>query len=276
VAIPRPSGSRTRIAVLVLASVTLLTVGLRDAPVVRDVREGAATVVSPVEGAADAVTRPFRNAWHGVTDYEDLRDENDRLRAQVTDDDAGAVRATDAEQQLAELSAALDLPYAADVPTVAARVVSGPRSNFSHAVEIDKGTDDGLAVGMPVVTGAGLVGRISQASGSRATVELLTDPDFRVGVRLADSGQLGTARGRGRDEPMTVDTAIDADVEVARDTGLVTSGVDRSAYPAGIPVGKVTSTRQGSGGLALDLVIDPLADIDNLSYVSVMRWESQG
>ena len=275
-AIPRPSGSRTRIAVLVLASVTLLTVGLRDAPVVRDVREGAATVVSPVEGAADAVTSPFRNAWHGITDYEDLRDENERLRAQVTDDDTGAVRATDAEQQLAELSAALDLPYAGDVPTVAARVVSGPRSNFSHAVEIDKGTDDGLAVGMPVVTGAGLVGRISQASGSQATVELLTDPDFRVGVRLADSGQLGTARGRGRDEPMTVDTAIDADAEVARGTGLVTSGVDRSAYPAGIPVGRVTSTRQGSGGLALDLVIDPLADIDNLSYVSVMRWESQG
>jgi rod shape-determining protein MreC len=276
VAIPRPSGSRTRIAVLVLASITLLTVGLRDAPIVRDVREGAATVVSPVEGAADAVTRPFRNAWHGITDYEDLRDENERLRAQVTDGDAGAVRATDAERQLAELSAALELPYAADVPTVAARVVSGPRSNFSHAVEIDKGTDDGLAVGMPVVTGAGLVGRISQASGSHSSVELLSDPDFQVGVRVADSGQLGTARGRGRDEPMTVDTAIDADAEVRRGTGLVTSGVDRSAYPAGIPVGRVTSTRQGSGGLALDLVIDPLADIDNLSYVSVMRWESQG
>jgi rod shape-determining protein MreC len=276
VAIPRPSGSRTRIAVLVLASVTLLTVGLRDAPVVRDVREGASAVISPVEGAADAVTRPFRNAWHGVTDYEDLRDENEQLRQQVADGDASEVRQSDAEQQLSELSAALDLPYAADVPTVAARVVSGPRSNFSHALEIDKGTDDGLAVGMPVVTGAGLVGRISRASGSEATVELLTDPDYRVGVRVASSGELGTARGRGRDEPMTVDTAIDIDAEVADGTGLVTSGVDRSAYPAGIPVGEVTSTRQGSGGLALDLVIEPLADIDNLSYVSVMRWQASG
>jgi rod shape-determining protein MreC len=276
VAIPRPSGSRTRLAVLILASVTLLTIGVRDAPVVREVREGASTVISPVEGAADAVTKPFRNAWNGITDYEDLQDENERLRTELAEAGEGDVRNADAEQQLAELSAALDLPYAGDVPTVAARVVSGPRSNFSHAIEIDKGTDDGLAVGMPVVTGAGLVGRISQASGSQASVELLTDPDFRVGVRLADSGQLGTARGRGRDEPRTVDTAIDADAEVARETGLVTSGVDRSAYPAGIPVGKVTSTRQGSGGLALDLVIDPLADIDNLSYVSVMRWEAQG
>jgi rod shape-determining protein MreC len=276
VAIPRPSGSRTRIVVLVLASVTLLTVGMRDAPVVRDMRETASDVVGPIEGAADAVTKPFRNAWHGITDYEDLQSENERLRQQVADGDASEVRASDAEQQLAELSAALDLPYAADVPTVAARVVSGPRSNFSHAVEIDKGTDDGIAIGMPVVTGSGLVGRISRASASRATVELLTDPEFRVGVRLATTGQLGTAEGRGRDEPLSVDTAIDEDAEVPDGTGLVTSGVDRSAYPAGIPVGEVTSTREGSAGLALELVVDPLADIDNLAYVSVMRWEGEG
>jgi rod shape-determining protein MreC len=160
---------------------------------------------------------------------------------------------------------------------VAAQVVSGPRSNFSHAIEIDKGTDDGLAVGMPVVTGGGLVGRISRASGSTATVQMVTDPEFRVGVRVAETGELGTARGRGRDEPLTVDTAIDPDTEVPDGTGLVTSGVDRSVYPAGIPVGEVTSTRAGSGGLALELVIEPLIDVDRLSYyVSVLRWEPEG
>ena len=272
-AIPRPSGSRTRLAVLVLASVTLLTIGVRDAPVVRELREGASTVFSPVEGAADAVTKPFRNAWNGITNYEDLQDENERLREELAERGEGDVRDADAEQQLAELSAALDLPYAANVETVTARVVSGPRSNFSYAVEIDKGTDDGLAVDQPVVTAAGLVGRISRATGSTATVELLTDPEFRVGVRLASTGELGTARGRGRDEPLSVDTAIDEDAEVPEGTGLVTSGVDRSAYPAGIPVAEVRSTREGSGGLALELEAAPYTDLDNLSYVSVMQWE---
>lgn len=272
-AIPRPSGSRTRLAVLILASVTLLTIGVRDAPVVRELREGVSTVVSPVEGAADAVTKPFRNAWNGVTDYEDLQDENERLRAELAESDGEGVRAADAERQLAELSAALDLPYAANVEAVAARVVSGPRSNFSYAVEIDKGTDDGLAVDMPVVTAAGLVGRVSQATGSTSTVELITDPEYRVGVRLTTTGELGTALGRGRDEPMAVDTAIDEDAEIAEGTGLVTSGVDRSAYPAGIPVAEVSATREGSGGLALELDVEPYADLDNLSYVSIMLWE---
>jgi rod shape-determining protein MreC len=275
-AISPPTGSRTRFVILVLASITLLTVGLRDAPVVREVREGASVVLNPVQGAVDTVTAPVRNAWHGVTDYDDLQRENDKLRAQVEAADANGVRASDAERQLSELSASLDLPWAGNVKTATARVVSGPRSNSSHAVEIDKGTDDGVAVGMPVVTGAGLVGRVSQATGGSSTVELLTDPEFLVGVRLSTTGDLGTARGQGRHDPLSVDSAISPSAKVPKGTGVVTSGVDRSAYPPGIPVGTVTATRQGSGGLALDLDVDPLVDVEQLSYVSIMLWTDKG
>ncbi len=274
-ALSPPTGSRTRMTVLVLASVTLVVVGLRDVPVVRDLREGAATVLSPVESAISTVTSPVRNAWHGITDYDEVRAENDRLRAELAESEAAAIGQSDAEHRLADLSASLDLPFAGDVPAVTARVVSGPRSNFSYALEIDKGTDDGLAVGMPVVTGGGLVGRISQATSGTARVELLTDPEFRVGVRLATTGALGTAQGQGRDEPLTVDSSIAPGTEVEAGTGVVTSGVDRSAFPPGIPVGKVDSVREGSGSLALELVVDPLVGTDEFSYVTVLQWQPE-
>jgi rod shape-determining protein MreC len=273
VAISRPSGSRTRLAVLLLASVTLLTFGVRDVPVIRDAREGVGNVLEPVVGAVQAVTRPIGNAWDGLTSDEGLESENRRLRTELEEAEAQAVAGQDAEQQMAELQRATDLPYVGDVPTIAAQVSSGPRSNFSHAIEISKGTDDGIAVGMPVVTGGGLVGRVSRASGSTSTVELVTDPQFKVGVRVAGSGFLGTAEGRGRDEQLFVDTGIDPDSEVLPDTGLVTSGVDRSAYPAGIPVGKVTESRKAPGGLALELEARPLVDVDALTFVSVLQWE---
>jgi rod shape-determining protein MreC len=272
-ALSPPTGSRTRVVVLVLASVTLVVVGLRDVPVVRDLREGAADVVSPIEGAISTVTSPVRNAWHGITDYEDVRRENDRLQAELAETEAAGIGQSDAEHQLADLSASLDLPFAGDVPKVTARVVSGPRSNFSHAIEIDKGADDGVVVGMPVATGGGLVGTVTQTTGSTAQVGLITDPEFRVGVRLATTGDLGTARGQGRDEPLAVDSSISPRAEVAPDTGMVTSGVDRSAFPPGIPVGTVSSVREGSGGLALELVVEPLVDVDQLSYVTVLQWQ---
>lgn len=267
------TASRRRITVLVVASVTLVMFGLRDVPLVRDLRDGAAAVLDPVEGAIATVTSPFGNAWHGLTDYEDVKRENARLEAELAEVDAAAIRTSDAEHQLNDLSAALSLPFVGDVPAVTARVLSGPRSNFSHAVEIDKGTDHGLVVGMPVVTGGGLVGRVVQASGGTAQVELITDPEFRVGVRLATTGELGTAEGRGRGEQLSVDSSISPSVDVPRGTGLVTSGVERSTFPPGIPVGTVDSTSEGSGGLALELIVDPLVDVEQLSYVSVLLWQ---
>jgi rod shape-determining protein MreC len=272
-AISPPTGSRTRLAVLVAASVTLVTLGLRDAPVVRDLREGAATVTDPIESAVDTATSPIRNAWHGVSDYDDLQAENERLRQELDEAGAADISGTDAQRQLSDLSLVLDLPYATDIPKVVARVVSGPRSNFSHAVEIDKGGDDGLAVGMPVATGAGLAGRITQVTANSATVDLITDPEIRVGVRLASTGDLGTARGQGRGDPLVVDSSIAPRTQIAEGTGVVTSGVDRSAYPPGIPVGTVSSSRAGSAGLALELVVEPSVDFDRLSYLTVLQWQ---
>jgi rod shape-determining protein MreC len=273
-AISPPTGSRTRMIVLVLASVTLVVVGLRDVPVVRDLREGASTVVSPVEDAIGTVTSPIRNAWHGVSDYEDLQRENDRLQEQLAESESTAIEQSDAERQLADLSASLNLPFAGDVPKVTARVVAGPRSNFSYAIEIDKGSADGLAVGMPVATGGGLVGRIDQVTEHGARVEVVTDPEFRVGVRLATTGALGTASGQGRDESLTVDSSISPATTVDAGTGVVTSGVDRSAFPPGIPVGTVSGSRQGPGGLSLELDVDPLVDVEQLSYVTVLQWQA--
>jgi rod shape-determining protein MreC len=272
-AISPPTGSRTRLAVVVAASVTLVTLGLRDAPVVRDLREGAATVTDPIESAVDTATSPIRNAWHGVSDYDDLQAENERLRQELDEAGAADISGTDAQRQLSDLSLVLDLPYATDIPKVVARVVSGPRSNFSHAVEIDKGGDDGLAVGMPVATGAGLAGRITQVTANSATVDLITDPEIRVGVRLASTGDLGTARGQGRGDPLVVDSSIAPRTQIAEGTGVVTSGVDRSAYPPGIPVGTVSSSRAGSAGLALELVVEPSVDFDRLSYLTVLQWQ---
>lgn len=272
----RSRGSRTRLAVLVLAAVTLLAVDERDAATLLPVRDAADTVTGPFTDAVERASRPIRRGWNEVASEDDtaaIRDENEQLREQVDDLEAQVVEGEDARRQLDELTHSLDLGSLADIPTVTARVTSGPRSNMSLTVEIDKGTDQGVQVDMPVVTAGGLVGRVTQASGGRASIELVTNPAFRVGVRVADTGALGTARGQGRSEPLVIDSNIEPGVDVPDGTGLVTSGVDRSAYPDGIPVAQVSSTREGAGGLSLELVAEPLVDVSRLSFVNVLLWE---
>jgi rod shape-determining protein MreC len=154
-------------------------------------------------------------------------------------------------------------------------VLAGAPSNFALTIDISKGTADGVKVGMPVVNGAGLVGRVIQTNAHRSTVQLLTDPDFKVGVKLLPKGPFGTATGNGRGKDLVVDTAIEADSKEIPEKGtkLTTSGIDASAFPASIPLGTITATKPAPDGLTLDLVVTPYADPSQLSFVTVLLWE---
>lgn len=261
-----------------LAAVTILVLDQRNVAAVQGLREVSGTVFRPFAGVAETVASPAGGAWDSLTGWarvDELEDENQRLRERNTELEALDIADQDAAHQLEELTAAVEIPWVGGLPSVAAEVTSQPMSNFSHAIEINKGSDAGIREGMPVVTGGGLVGRVSQVTSGHATIGLITDPESRVGVRLAETGEMGTARGQGQGEPLVVDTGIEPGTEVAAGSGLVTSGVDRSAYPAAIPVARVSESREGTGGLSLELVVEPLVDVDRLSYVSVILWEPQ-
>jgi rod shape-determining protein MreC len=274
VAVPRRTGrSRLTLALLILTSIAVLTLDFRGSGIVKGARNGLATVLSPFEGAARTATKPFRNGWNGMTHYGDVKSENERLRRRLAELEGQADKNANSAKELEQLTKATDLPWIGDVHKVAARVVAGPTSNFSHSVEIDKGSKDGLKVNMPVVAGDGLVGRVQQVTSSHAIVQLLTDPDFKVGVRVVPTGVLGTAKGQGEGDPLVVDTGLDAGAKVDQHTPLTTSGADNSRYPASIPIGTVRGSEAGSGGLTLDLLVEPYVDTQRLSFVSVLLWE---
>lgn len=277
-ALSRRTGGRSRltIALLVLTSIALLTLDFRDTEIVQSLRRGAGTVFSPLQGAAETVSEPFTNAWHGITDYGDLENENDELRRALEEAQGKAVLQEDAASQLQELLDQADLEWIGSIETSTARVLSSDPSNFSHTIDISKGSDHGLKVDMPVVNGAGLVGRIVQVTPRRSTVQLITDPDLRVGVRLLGSDlPTGTARGQGPGEDLLVDTNLDPETDDAPQPGtpLTTSGAQLSAFPDSIPVAKVLTAREAGGGLTYELVVRPMADTERMQFVKVLLWE---
>jgi rod shape-determining protein MreC len=278
VALSRRSGGRSRltIALLVLTSIALLTLDFRDAEVVQSARRIAGTVFSPLRGAAETVGSPFANAWHGITDYGDVKGDNDDLRERIEELEGREVLNEDAAAQVKEFSEQQGLEWVGAIDTTVARVLSSDPSNFSHTVDISKGSDQGLKVGMPVVNGAGLVGRIVLVTPNRSTVQLITDPDFLVGVRLLGSDlATGTARGRGPGEDLLVDTRLEPDIDdpPKPGTALTTSGAQLSAFPDSIPVGKVKAVRETDGGLTYELVVRPMADTERMQFVTVLLWE---
>ena len=259
---------------LILTSVTVITLDFRGegSGTIDTVRHVAADAFAPVRDAADSVLSPIGNTFSGITDYDDLEEENARLKARIDELEGEETLDEDATAELRELLRLEHLDWIGDVPTVAARVVSAPVSNFEQTIELDRGTRDGVAIDMPVVTGAGLVGRVVDVSSTRAMVRLITDPGSSVGIRIVESGETAIAQGEGPGRTMSVGF-VEVSSDVKRGDLAVTSGLEGGSdlYPASVPVGKVAKARKVSGELEQHVELRPLADVAHLRFVKILR-----
>ncbi|MGH9024580.1 MAG: rod shape-determining protein MreC [Acidimicrobiia bacterium] len=266
-------GNRRRLILLlvIVTAVALITLDLRGGGPLGVVRRAARDTLSPLQSATDAVFSPIGDWLDGVTRAGQLQDENERLRRQLDDARGQLAESQDALQENEQLQQLLDIPYVEDIDAVTARVVSGAPGNFQETVEIDKGTGDGVEKGMPVVTGAGLIGTVTEVAADRSSVELVTDPDSTIGVRLVNTGTLGIAKGRLGEDELVLDF-VAPDVEVIEEEQVFTSGLEESALPPDIPVAYVTSVNIGEGALEQDIRLKPLADLEALEHVKVLKW----
>ena len=265
------------LVLLALTSVTVLTLDYRGAGdgALESVRRTARDAFAPIQAAAGRVVSPVAGFVGAIGDIGTLRAENAALKRQLEAARADAIRGADADRERQGLLQLQGIDYAGGLDSVPARVVSTAPTNFRMTITIDRGTDSKLDVGMPVVTAAGLVGRITEVSKLRATVLLITDPQSNVGVRLAKSGEQGVARGGGSRNPLPLDL-IAPDIPVEVGEPVVTSGLERGLFPPQIPVGRVRSATAPPGSLQKEILVDPSVDLTRIEFVRVLLWKPAG
>jgi len=259
---------------LVLTSITLITIDARGngGGVTRTVRDSARDAMAPVQSSVDDVLSPVADWFDGLAQSGQLKDENRDLRRALAVARGEAAESRGARRENRELRSLARLPYAPGLPGVVAQVVAGSPGNFESTIAVDKGTSAGVAPGMPVVTGDGLVGRVVQASRRRATVLLLTDPASGVAVRLEKSGGTGVASGRAGSDLLRLDF-VNPDYKVALNELVFTAASSR--YPANIPVGRVVSVKKSPGAIEQTILVRPVAEIGRSSFVRVLQVRGQ-
>lgn len=206
-------GRRRVIVALLLTAALLLTLDLRGNPVLDTIRDGFTRAMSPVERAADVVTTPVQRGWNSYNDYDDLERENQALRDQL-ERQLGTQAAAEASIIDYNLLLALNnLPSLTGIETEKAQVVGGATNNIDQIVEINKGSNDGIAVGMPVVNQAGLIGKITVVNASTSKVMLVTDPRYSIAVEILG----GTGSASSLDEPGPSNTTPSGNTPEAND-----------------------------------------------------------
>lgn len=178
---------RRAILLLSLTSVLLITLDLRGSSVVDFTRSTFGVIFRPIESATKVVTRPIQNTWYGITRYDKVVEENRRLQDLVAFSEGANIAAIATVREAQELLALNGLPTLAGIGSCTSQVVGQSPSNFTQTVEINRGSECGIKVGMPVLNAAGMIGKVTDVYNKRAVVMLITDPGYSLAVKVVNT-----------------------------------------------------------------------------------------
>jgi len=260
----RTTGIFIGIVVLCLA---LVTIDLRASGegLGSTLRDGTQAAFAPVQRAVATVTRPVADFFENISDMFSLRQENLQLRDRVAELERELQETESLHVRVGELEALLGIQPPQDLDSIAAQVLAVGVSEFDHVRVIDKGSDDGVGVDMPVVDEAGLVGRVVAVTGSVARVRLITDPTMAIAVRVERTGETGVLRGRGSG-PMTLEL-FGSNTAVVEGDLLVTAD---ARFPAGIAVARVTQAARSEVQYSLRTEAQPVAGVTRVDFVLIL------
>ncbi len=257
-----------RARVLVAGGVVLATLGLLVSSGDEAGRVGRS--IGLVGAPAQALVRGLVSAVGSVVDryvwLVGAREEAERLRRELVDLRRELASVEEVFQENERLRDLLAFRAGSSLRLVAARVVGRSATPWLRTAVIDKGTGDGVSLDAPVLTPAGVVGRVYQVSASASRVLLITDPNSavdalvqRTRAQVVVEGNLG---------PVCRVLYLSRGEEVAVGDRVVTSGLG-GVFPKGLYLGQVSRVEARPGEVFQRVELRPGAELTRLEEVLV-------
>ena len=256
------------LAVVLLSQVVLMSYNARQPGSEQSIlRTWIVTVFAPVVNVGGGALSFIKGGVASYIDVRGAREENIELRDKVQQltDEVNSMRERAAEFDL--LRTQLALPARASYSKLSANVIARDASLWFRRLTIDRGTLDGVKLGMPVATAGGIVGRVVALGLNWAMVQVITDRQAGVGAMLQTSRAMGEVRGM--DNARCEMKNISSSENVKEGESIVTTGLDR-IYPKGLLVGVVERIEDDPNAPWHRLIIKPAASVDRVEHVLVL------
>jgi rod shape-determining protein MreC len=270
--VARGGGNRSRLllVLLLVSSLFLITLDLRGVNLASSIRSRIATAFSPLESIASKIFSPVGNFTSDLKNFnqskkkiEQLTKENDLLKStQILDEDTVG--------QLSQLRNVLDLAGRGGYKVVAAKVINrGSSATFKQTITIDAGKSSGVDINMTVISDSGLVGVVKSVTSNSAIVLLMSDPTFKIGVRIAGTQSIGVVSGQGGSTYLL--QLLDATGEIKKGDVLVARGSqDGKPFVPGVPVGTVTTVQSNASSITQNADVVGISNLERIGVVAVV------
>lgn len=246
---------------LVFLAATLMIAGRAENGTVETVRMFVVDMTAPVLDVASRPVNSVIESFNSATDFTTLRSENIRLRAENLRLRQWYETALRLEAENKSLRTLLSVVPDPDKRFITARVVADAGGAFVRSFLVAAGREDGVRRGQAVMTGQGLIGRVTEVGDHTARVLMITDLNARIPVRIENTLHRAILAGDNTDLPRLLYLPPDSNIE--KGARLVTSG-HGGMLPPGLPVGVVDTIDKNT------ITVLPFADFSRLTHVQIV------
>jgi rod shape-determining protein MreC len=255
---------------LILASLLFYSANLRRGGASTFFERSVLQITAPLHSALDVVWKGSADLWTHYLWLIDTGYKNDQLQTENRQLHAELMQVREIRLANERLRKLLDFKAEVDLITLPAQVISEDASSWFRTVVIDKGLDDGLLEGMPVVVAEGVVGRTIRVAAHQSRVLLITDASSAVASLVQKNRTRGICRGLGAN--LTLDFALRLE-DIAAGDLIVTSGTG-GVFPKGLTIGHVDEVSPVEYGLFQPVSVKPTVDFSRLEEVLVLLREN--
>ncbi len=275
--------------VLIIASLALLTVSFRetDSGPVHAIQQAGASLLSPLQSWGAKIAEPFQDGYQWFKTLWSSHERASRLEEELQTLQGEAIKLEEQAEENERLRGLLDMrekgTYPEGTDFEVAQVIAKSSSRWEAWVLIDKGSAEGIRVGLPVVgatptageslAGKGLVGKVTEVFEHTATVQLITDSESSVAAKIQGSRAEGIIEGSVSGS--LVMDYVDRDIPIDPKLVIVTSGYG-GVYPADIPIGIVTSVGEEDVNIYKEIEVQAFVDLRVLEEVMVLILPVEG
>ena len=268
----RGGGNRSRLllVLLLVSSLFLITLDLRGVNLASSIRSGISTAFSPLENVASKIFSPIGNFTSDLKNFNQSKKKIEQLTKEVDLLKSEQILDQDTVGQLSQLKNVLDLAGRGGYKVVAAKVINrGSSATFKQTITIDVGRNSGVENNMTVISDSGLVGVVKSVTSNSAIVLLMSDPTFKIGVRIAGTQSIGVVSGQGGSTYLL--QLLDATGEIKTGDVLVARGSqDGKPFVPGVPVGTVTTVQSNASSITQNADVVGISNLERIGVVAVV------
>lgn len=255
------------IIMLIIISVMMLSISSHRPYQANGPGRFAIALVAPFQKVISHSSRFFREIWGHYFFLVSVAEENERLREMAQQTLALQHQNEELVQANERLAKMLTLKRKLERPAVAAQVVGKDPSPWFQTVLVDKGRQDGVDIGHPVLNPAGVVGLVVEAGGRSSKVMLITDPNSAVDAVLQKSRARAIIKGGTSGYCVLQYVLRKNTVEIG--DSVISSGMD-GVFPKGLPIGQVLEIDNKESGIFQEVSVMPFVDFERLEEVLII------